>query len=220
MNKETGNFTAIISGASGLVGEQLLKQLLDHQAYSKVIAVVRKPLAIVNEKLEQRVIDFGQLSAVLSGLKADHGFCCLGTTIKTAGSKEKQYVIDHDYVVAFALGCHSAGISRFAVVSSIGASPGSSNFYLRTKGEMERDVQKIPFGGTFILRPSFLVGERREHRAGEKIAIAVMKVLNPMMGGPLKRYRGVNVLTVAKCMVNMILSDLQGTRFVPSDEIM
>jgi uncharacterized protein YbjT (DUF2867 family) len=95
--------TAIISGATGLVGEQLLNQLLSDPAYGKVIAVVRKPLEIIHEKLEQQVIDFAQLPAALAGIKADHGYCCLGTTLKTAGSKERQYIIDHDYVVWFAL---------------------------------------------------------------------------------------------------------------------
>lgn len=211
--------TALISGATGLVGEQLLNQLLSDPAYGKVIAVVRKPLERIHEKLEQKVIDFAQLPAALSGMKADHGYCCLGTTLKTAGSKEKQYVIDHDYVVWFALGCHNAGVSRFAVVSSIGANAGSSNFYLRTKGEMERDLQKIPFKALFILQPSFLLGERREFRSGEKMAIAVMKALNPLMVGGLKKYRGVRVSDVAGCMIKQICSEKAGVTIIRSDFI-
>jgi uncharacterized protein YbjT (DUF2867 family) len=209
--------TAMISGATGLVGEQLLNQLLSDPAYGKVITVVRKPLERIHEKLEQKVIDFSQLPAVLAGLKADHGFCCLGTTLKTAGSKEKQYLIDHDYVVWFAQGCHNAGVSRFAVVSSIGANAGSSNFYLRTKGEMERDLQKIPFAGLHILQPSFLLGERKEFRSGEKIAITIMKVLNPMMVGGLKKYRGVQASAVAHRLIQEVLSETVGVTIKHSD---
>ena len=206
--------TAIIAGATGLVGEQLLSQLLSDPDYGKVIAIGRHTLAIVHEKLEQHVIDFGQLPEAISELNADHGFCCLGTTIKVAGSKEKQYVIDHDFVIAFAKGCHSAGVSRFAVVSSIGAKATSSNFYLRTKGEMERDLQKILFKGTYILQPSFLLGERKEFRAGEKTAITMMKVLNPLMVGGLKKYRGVNAGSVAQSMINAVKSAENGVKII------
>ncbi|MEI7726563.1 MAG: oxidoreductase [Bacteroidota bacterium] len=209
--------TAMISGATGLVGEQLLNQLLSDPAYAKVIAMVRKPLEMTHEKLEQQVIDFAQLPAALAGIKADDGYCCLGTTLKTAGSKEKQYVIDHDYVVWFAQGCHNAGVSRFAVVSSIGANAESSNFYLRTKGEMERDLKKIPFTALSILQPSFLLGERREFRSGEKIGIAVMKALNPLMVGGLKKYRGVQVSVVAGCMIKQICSEKVGVTIIQSD---
>jgi uncharacterized protein YbjT (DUF2867 family) len=211
--------TAIVAGATGLVGEQLLNQLLSDKDYRKVIAIGRKPLEIAHEKLEQRIIDFGQLPEAISGLKADHGFCCLGTTIRTAGTKEKQYVIDHDYVVAFAKGCHSAGVLQFAVVSSIGAKATSSNFYLRTKGEMERDLQNIPFKGIYILQPSFLLGKRKEFRAGEKIAISVMKALNPLMIGGLTKYRGVEAARVAACMIRVVKADKSSFRRISSNEI-
>ncbi len=210
--------TAIISGATGLVGEQLLTQLLDDPFYGKVIAVVRKPLEFTHEKLEQKVIDFAQLPAAIAGLQADVGYCCLGTTLKKAGSQEKQYIIDHDYVVWFAQGCHNAGASRFAVVSSIGANSGSSNFYLRTKGEMERDLQKIPFKSLFILQPSFLLGDRKEIRSGEKIGIAIMKVVRSLMIGRLKKYRGVQASVVASCMRSKILSKERGIITIQSDE--
>jgi uncharacterized protein YbjT (DUF2867 family) len=217
--EKQNTLTAIISGATGLVGEQLLKLLLSDPAYGSVIAVVRRPLELTHGKPEQRVIDFEKLPDVISGLKADHGFCSLGTTIRAAGSKEKQYRIDHDYVVEFARGCHAAGVSRFAVVSSIGADAGSSNFYLRTKGEMERDLQTIPFDSLYILRPSFLLGERKEFRAGEKTAIAVMKVLNPLMVGGLRKYRGVNAINVAITMIRQINSGNDGVKIIRSDEV-
>lgn len=211
--------TAILAGATGLVGTCLLRQLLSDPAYDTVIAVVRRPILPENNKLIQQVIDFGQLPEAIAGLHADHAFCCLGTTIKAAGTKEKQHVIDHDYVVQFAQGAFDAGARYFAVVSSIGAGAGSSNFYLRTKGEMERDLRKIPFTGIHILQPSLLLGERHEFRTGEKTAIAVMKILNPLMVGGLKKYRGVEASAVASCMIRMQLAETNGVTVTRSDEI-
>ena len=219
MMENKNRFTAIISGASGLVGEQLLTQLLDDQTYEKVIAVVRKPLDLKHKKLIQQVIDFGKLPAAVAGINADHGYCCLGTTIKKAGTKDNQYIIDHDYVVEFARGCHTAGVRRFAVVSSIGANPESANFYLRTKGKMERDVKLIPFDGIYILQPSMLLGERKEYRAGEKAGIALMKIMNPLMVGKFKKYKGIHALKVAKCMISQIQSSGNGVKVIQSDKI-
>jgi uncharacterized protein YbjT (DUF2867 family) len=210
---------AILAGATGLVGEQLLKQLLENTDYSKVIAVVRKTSDIKNEKLEQRVTDFEKLPEALADIKADEGFCCLGTTIKAAGTKERQYRIDHDYVVEFARACFNCGVSRFAVVSSIGAKASSSNFYLRTKGEMEDDLKKIPFESLYILQPSLLLGERKEFRAGEKAGIAVMKFLNPLLAGGLRKYRGVEAAGVARSMVVEMSKRVKGVKTIRSDEI-
>ncbi|MCX6307071.1 MAG: oxidoreductase [Bacteroidetes bacterium] len=211
--------TAVIAGATGLVGKQLLNQLLASPLYGKVIAVVRKPMELVQTKLEQHVVDFDKLPEALRNLKADHGYCALGTTIKVAGSKEKQYIIDHDYVVAFAKGCMTAGVDRFAVVSSIGANAKSSNFYLRTKGETEQDLGKLPFKGLFILQPSFLLGDRKESRPGEKAGIVIMNVLGPLMIGGLRKYRGVQADAVARCMIVHALSEEKGERIIQSDEI-
>ncbi|MCK9422021.1 MAG: oxidoreductase [Bacteroidales bacterium] len=211
--------TAIISGATGLVGKQLLQQLLAHPTYEKVIAVVRRPVEIRHEKLIQRVIDFEQLPSVLEGVNADDGYCCLGTTIKTAGSKKRQYRIDHDYVVQFAEASHRSGVSRFAVVSSIGANVFSTNFYLRTKGEMEQDLKKIPFSSLVIMQPSFLMGERNESRAGEKIALGIMEVVSPLMIGGLKKYRGVSDTSVAASMIREIQKGQTGIQIIRSDQI-
>ncbi len=213
------NKVAIISGVTGLVGGYLLNQLLKDPDYKKVIAIVRRPLETDHEKLVQKVVDFSQLPGAIEGLEADHGYCCLGTTIKTAGSKEKQYAVDHDYVVAFASGCHAAGVKFFSVVSSIGANAESSNFYLRTKGEMERDLAQIPFEGLFILQPSMLLGERNEFRAGEKAGIALMKLLGPLMVGGLRKYRGVQAESVARMMIRAVGSARRGLVIIKSDQI-
>lgn len=210
---------AIVSGATGLVGEQLMNLLLSGSDYGKIIALVRSSLDMSHKKLDQRVIDFSLLPEALHNVKADHGFCCLGTTLKIAGSKAMQYIIDHDYVVAFAMACHAAGVKRFAVVSSVGASAESSNFYLRTKGEMERDLKKIPFESLYILRPSLLLGDRKESRPGEKTAIAIMGALSPLFIGSLKKYRGVRAATVAACMARHVMMEDKGMKILTSDEI-
>jgi uncharacterized protein YbjT (DUF2867 family) len=217
MTSITKGYVAILAGATGLVGEQLLMQLLDHPEYRKVLVVSRKPLDVTHAKLEQRIIDFGLLPGAMSGLQADHGFCCLGTTIKKAGSKEVQYRIDHDYVVGFARGCAASGVKRFAAVSSVGANPGSSNFYLRTKGEMEQDIREVPFERTVIVQPSLLMGERKESRTAEKIAVYVMGILNPLMMGSLKKYRGVPVEVVARGLISHTLSGPDGLRTISSE---
>jgi uncharacterized protein YbjT (DUF2867 family) len=211
--------TAIISGATGLVGKQLLQQLLKNPGYEKVIAVVRKRMDITDDKLVQQVIDFEQLPTVLDGVKACDGYCCLGTTIKTAGSKERQYRIDHDYVVEFAHACHKAGVNRFAVISSLGANAESPNFYLRTKGKMERDLKKIPFSSLVILQPSFLLGDRSEHRAGENIIAGIVKCASPLMVGGLKKYRGVRDTSVAACLIREIQKGEEGIHVIMSDQI-
>jgi uncharacterized protein YbjT (DUF2867 family) len=211
--------TAIIAGATGLVGEQVINQLLADPYYGKIIAVVRKPMLMQHDKIEQRVVNFEQLRTSLVGIKADHGFCCLGTTIKAAGSKEKQFRVDHDYVIEFAQACQVAGVNRFGAVSSIGADASSSNFYLRTKGQMEADLQKISFEGLYILQPSLLLGERMEHRTGEKAATIIMKLLNPLFVGGLKKYRGVQASDVAACMIRVVKSDESSFRYISSNEI-
>lgn len=125
--------TAIVAGASGLAGAALMKQLVAHPDFVTIYSVSRRPLGIVSEKVAEIVIDFDGLPENLAGLTVDCAFCCLGTTLKTAGSKERQYVIDHDYVVHFAQACKAMNVPVFAVVSSIGAAAASRNFYLRTK---------------------------------------------------------------------------------------
>lgn len=213
------NKVAVISGATGLIGTELLRQLLQDDYYEKIIAVVRRPLDINNEKLVQKIIDFEELSSSLKEIRADHAYCCLGTTIRTAGSKERQFRIDHDYVVMFAQACHDAGVKRFAVVSSTGSDKNSSNFYLRTKGLMEQEIKKIEFEGLFILRPSFLLGKRKEFRAGERVGKAVLFIFQPLMVGKLRKYRGIKDSVVASGMTKLVKGDFPGVSIIESDKI-
>lgn len=197
-----------------------MNQLVAHPDFGTIYSVSRRPLGIVSEKVTEIIIDFDGLPENLAGLTVDCAFCCLGTTLKTAGSKERQYIIDHNYVVHFAQACKAMNVPVFAVVSSIGAAAASRNFYLRTKGEMERDCALLSFPKTIIVRPSFLLGKRREFRLVEKISLPVIKVLSFVMVGPLKKYRGIRVERIAERMIREALStQKQGLRIFESHEI-
>ncbi len=211
--------TAIITGATGMVGSEVIRQLLNDNYYDKVIAVVRRPLEEKHEKLIEKIIDFEELPDNLDGISADHGYCCLGTTIRTAGSKQRQYRIDHDYVVMSAEAFRKTGVTRFAVISSIGADKESSNFYLRTKGEMEHDLMNIPFENLLILRPSFLIGKRKEYRFGESIAGVFLFFLNPFLTGRLKKYRGIKASAVAEGMISAMKNQSERRAIIESDRI-
>jgi uncharacterized protein YbjT (DUF2867 family) len=146
-------------------------------------------------------------------------FCCLGTTIKAAGSQEAFRKVDFSYVVDAADTAHRNGASRFFVVSSIGASTRSSSFYLRVKGEMEETIARIPYASVGILRPSLLLGERKEHRLGERIGAIGMKVASFAMLGPLRKLRPINAADVAAGMLFLSRTNFTGVRICESDEI-
>ena len=210
--------TALIAGATGLVGSYCLRMLLQSDRYAKVTALVRRPLEVLHPKLEQKVVDFDQL-ATTPGIIADDIFCCLGTTMKKAGSKDAFYKVDYTYVVELARITSMQFASQFLVVSAMGADPDSLIFYNRVKGEMEEAIKKLSFTAVHIFRPSLLLGERPETRIGEKIGEVVMTALKPVMVGPLKKYRAVPARDVAKAMLVMAIDDGGGIQIHESDEI-
>ncbi|MHC2990428.1 oxidoreductase [Pontibacter sp. HJ8] len=211
--------TALIAGASGLVGSHLLQLLLLSNRYSQVISVGRRELPLIHPKLDQQLVDFDDLKRYKSELVADDVFCCLGTTIKKAGSKEAFYKVDHTYVTQLAAITLEKKATQFLVVSAMGADAGSMVFYNKVKGEMERDVQQMGFPALHILRPSLLLGEREEHRTGEELGAKIMKPLAGLMIGPLRRYRPIQAETVAKAMLQAASSDGLGVHIYPSDKI-
>ncbi|MFD2514585.1 oxidoreductase [Pontibacter locisalis] len=211
--------TALIAGASGLVGGHCLNLLLQSDRYSQVISIGRHDLPLIHPKLEQRVVAFNKLKASSSILVADDVFCCLGTTIKKAGSKEAFYKVDHTYVVELANITAQKGAAQFLVVSAMGADAGSMIFYNKVKGEMERDVQQQGFDAVHIFRPSLLLGDREEKRSGEELASKIMKPLSNLMVGPLKNYKPIEAETVAKAMVYAAAQNQKGVHIHSSDEI-
>ncbi|MBB6612336.1 oxidoreductase [Pontibacter sp. Tf4] len=210
---------ALIVGASGLVGGHCLRLLLASDRYSQVISIGRRDLPLIHPKLDQKVIDFDNLKKYAPELVADDVFCCLGTTIKKAGSKENFYKVDHTYVVELARLTAAKHAAQFLVVSAMGADAGSMIFYNKVKGEMERDVQEFGFRGVHIFRPSLLLGDREEERTGEELASKIMKPLSSLMVGPLRRYKPIPGEDVAKAMLYAAEQNRGGTQIYPSDKI-
>ena len=210
--------TAIIIGATGLVGSTLVKQILDNPAYSKVVLLLRKPLNISHSKLVQEVIDFDNPDA--SKIVGDDLFCAMGTTLAKAGSKEAQYKIDCTYPYEIGKIAKDNGVKQYILVSSVGANFDSSNFYLRTKGDLEKKIESVGFQNFVSLRPSMLLGDREESRLGEKIGKALSNILSPLLFGGLRKYHGIETSDVAKAMQLLANQGLIGVKYVEYDEIM
>jgi uncharacterized protein YbjT (DUF2867 family) len=183
------------------------------------VALVRRPGFPVREKLEEYLIDFERLSEETRLPAVDDVFCCLGTTIKKAGTKEAFRRVDHDYVVFLAKAALASGAKQFLLVSSIGADAQSRVFYSRVKGEVEADITAMPFRAVQIFRPSMLLGNRTEVRLGEKVAQIVSMPLVLLFVGGLKKYRPIEAKTVARAMVRVARREPEGVHVYESDKI-
>ncbi len=207
---------ALIAGASGLIGQELLPLLLARSEYSKVHSLVRRESGKLHVKLREHVVDFGALDDASFGPVTD-AYITLGTTMKKAGSKEAFRLVDFDYIVSVARAAHRAGATTLALVSSLGASTSSSVFYNKTKGEAEDAIIALGFEHVIILRPSILDGDRQEERPGERVGLAVAKALSFMVP---KKYQAVHVNKVAKAMLAAVLNRTgERVRVLESDEI-
>lgn len=209
--------TALVVGATGLVGGHAVELLAEDPRWSRVIVLARRSTGRAHAKITEHIVDFEALAVSLDGV--DDVFACLGTTIKVAGSQERFRRVDHDYTLAVARRAHDAGASRLALVSSVGASDRASNFYLRVKGETERDVRELGYGTLVIARPSLLVGERREARAGERVGIAVASVVAPLMLGRLRAYRPIAARDVARAMIDAVAEGTSGVRLLTHEDL-
>jgi uncharacterized protein YbjT (DUF2867 family) len=212
--------TALIAGGSGLVGGFLLRQLLNTPEYDRVIAIGRRPPGLSHPRLVQVTAEFNALDKVTADLRCQDAFCCLGTTIKKAGSREAFRAVDHAAVLAFAWTARRNGAERLFVVSSLGANSGSQFFYNRVKGETEEALEVLDFGTLGIFRPSLLLGPRAESRLGERVGAAVMWLADPLLLGSLRKYRAVEAEVVARAMVRCSFGRPgQGVLIFRSDEI-
>ena len=201
--------TAIVIGASGLVGSYITLKLLDDIRYDKVKVFVRNSLDISHVKLEEHVIDFDKIEIWKEYLTGDELFSALGTTIKKAGSKEAQYKVDYTYQYDVAKAASENRVKKYLLVSSAGANYKSGNFYLRTKGSLDEKVQQLNFDQVFIFRPSILVGLRSEKRLGEFIGIKIAGTITKIIPA-LKKYRPIEASRVAEAMIksaNQSISD-------------
>ncbi len=194
--------TAIIIGATGLVGSQLTDRLLSDNRYNLVKIFVRKSMGINHPKLEEHVVDFDKFKTWRHEIFGDELFSAMGTKIKKAGSKEAQYKIDFTYQFEFAEAASENGVEKYLLVSSAGANVKSRNFYLRMKGELDEKVAEIPFKQINIFRPSILAGERKERRRGEQIGISVIKFFAQIIP-PLRKYRPIEAAIVAEAMIKV-----------------
>jgi uncharacterized protein YbjT (DUF2867 family) len=190
---------ALIAGSTGLIGNQLLQLLLADQHYEKVIALSRKHLEIKNPKLVNLILNFDQLATYAGQLTADDVFCCLGTTMKQAGSKKAFWKVDHDYAVELAKVTRNNGASQYLLVSALGADVKSSFYYNEVKARTEEDIKPIGFDAYHIFRPSLLLGPRDEQRAGEDAAKIFYRLFNFLIP---KKYKAIDSAKVARAMVH------------------
>lgn len=192
--------TAMVIGATGLVGSQLISLLFDDPLFDKVIVFTRRSTGRQHQKLEERIIDFNSPAQWREEVKGDVLFSTLGTTLRTAGSKEAQYLIDYTYQYRFAEAAAKNSVPDYVLVSSAGSSPDSVIFYSRMKGQLERDVKKLSFQHISLIRPGQLAGNRKEKRSGEKISIAVLRAVSSIPG--LGLLKPIDAALVAKAMIN------------------
>jgi len=211
--------TALLAGATGLIGGHVLRLLLADDAYQRVTVVGRRGLPVTSPKLQQRLVDFDQL-ADLDAPKVDDVFCCLGTTMKKAGSQEAFRKVDLGYVTALARLCARHGAKQFLLVSAIGANPASRIFYNRVKGEAEAAVRAAGFAATQVFQPSLLLGSRGESRPAERLGILVGGALGFVFAGPLRRYRPIPAATVAAAMVKAAKKARPGAHVYTYDDML
>lgn len=211
--------TALLAGATGLIGSALLPLLLASDRYAKVIVVGRRPVATQHPKLTQVITELGNIEAERLRLIADDVFCCLGTTIKQAGSRDVFYKVDFLYVVQLAALTAANFAAQFLVVSSLGADANSRFYYSRVKGEMEEAVRQTQFRAIHIFRPSLLLGNRPQPRFGERLGAAVLALARPLLRGSWRKYRPVAAAAVAQAMLRAAEDDGGGMRIHNSDAL-
>jgi uncharacterized protein YbjT (DUF2867 family) len=193
--------TAIIIGATGLVGNQLLHKLLLDTTFSRVKIFVRQSTAITHEKLQEKIIDFRNIEKVKHEITGDVLFSCLGSTLKQAGSKAAQYEVDYTYQYQFAQFAGENGVDAYLLVSSTSASSDSMFFYSRMKGELEDAIKKLEFKKIIILQPSVLSGDRQEERLGEKIGARLVNAFGSVFPF-LNKYRSISGEEVASALIS------------------
>ncbi|WP_335872724.1 NAD(P)H-binding protein [Bacillus sp. 2205SS5-2] len=196
--------SALVVGATGLVGGEVVNLLLESTEYESVTVLVRKEINIQHPKLIVKVIDFLHLETEVQD-KYDDVFCCLGTTIKKAKTKEKFIEVDFTYPVQLAKRTKELGAKQFLVISAIGAKSSSPFFYSKVKGELEESLKKVNLPSLKIFRPSLLVGERAEFRLGEKMGEIAGNILKPFLQGSLRKYRNIHSDKVAASMYEAAL---------------
>lgn len=202
--------TALIAGSTGLIGKHLLQLLLESDQYNLVKAITRKPLDFQHPKLENIVVDFDKMTEQYSHFKTEDVFCCLGTTMKQARSKDAFKKVDYDYPVEIAKVCKSQGAKQYSLVSALGADKDSSIYYNKIKGEVEEAISAVGYDRYHIFRPSLLLGDRTEKRSGEDAAKIVYKIFGFLIPS---KYKGIEGAKVAKSMLQFA-SAIENGKFI------
>jgi uncharacterized protein YbjT (DUF2867 family) len=209
-----------LAGATGLVGGKLLQLLLSDADYTTVVALTRRSLGETSPKLVEVIADFDRSETYRERLAVDDVYCCLGTTMRNAGSQEAFRKVDFDYPVALARHSLERGAQRFLIVTAVGANAKSRVFYSRVKGEVEAAVSELPFpGGVKVFRPSMLLGDRAESRPMERAAAAAMRAGAVIFSGALKRYRAIDAGLVARAMLNVARTQGAGFSVVEGERL-
>lgn len=198
-NPRQNSRTALIAGATGLIGSALLDQLLASERYHNVIAIGRRKISREHPKLHNVIVDFDHLEQLNPG-KVNDVYCCLGTTIKKAGSAENFRRVDYDYVMNLSGWAEANDVARLILISAIGADANSRILYSRVKGEVERDIQKLNIREIHIFRPSLLLGDRKEFRLGERIGAGLTFLVTPLLSGKLAKYHPIEDVKLARAM--------------------
>ena len=211
--------TALIFGSSGLVGCHLVRLIIKNNNYNKIKLFIRSESIISNSKIEIIKTDFNNLEDHKKSINGDDCFFCIGTTRKNTPDKNEYIKIEYNLPVEVAKIAKENSVDSFTYVSSLGANPNASGLYLKNKGQAEESIKKLNFRKLSIMRPSILLGNRRENRIGEKIGIFVMKSFSPLFLGKMKKYKPIKVENVALAMMMIAENDYQKTIY-ESDRIM
>jgi uncharacterized protein YbjT (DUF2867 family) len=207
---------AIVVGATGLVGAELVRRLLADGRFASVTVLGRRPGGVAHAKLDEHVVDFEAAASFRALVRGDVLFSALGTTLRAAGSEEAQRRVDHGIQLRVAEAARANGVGTYVLVSSAGASPRARIFYSRMKGELERDVEALRFPRTRILRPGLLDGERKERRAGERWALRILRPLGPVLPASV---RPIRIEAVARAAIAAALDRAPGTRRYEAGEL-
>ena len=210
--------TAVVFGSTGLIGGHLVNQLIQDNYYTKIKIFVRSQTLINNEKVEVINIDFNNLANHKTEITGDDCFFCIGTTKQNSPDKNDYQKVELDIPKEIAQIAKANSVKSFIFISSIYANPNSSGNYVKFKGLVEEELKRLNFSKLGILRPSFLMGKRKENRVGEKIGIFTFSALSPLLFGPFKKMRPINSENVAKAMIKIANSNLEKTVF-ESNEI-
>jgi len=210
--------TAIVFGSTGLIGGHLVNQLIQDNYYTKIKIFVRSQTSINNEKVEVINIDFNNLENHKTEITGDDCFFCIGTTKQNSPDKNDYQKVELDIPKEIAQIAKANSVKSFIFISSIYANPNSSGNYVKFKGLVEEELKRLNFSKLGILRPSFLMGKRKENRVGEKIGILTFNALSPLLFGPFKKMRPISSENVAKAMIKIANSNLEKTVY-ESNEI-